>query len=311
MALKAVSTSQRFLYVRIAPSGRLKQMSICNSGTPSEFLIRLPARYKIDVFSLMEERFVVELFLSDLQVIEEPPGADSLTGGGLDDPEVLSDPDIVTYSMFIEPSNPFLSDELPVCDKAVNAVGSEQSHEPFQDFPSFVPIGVAPLWKKAENQRKRYPFIGYSQHEDVDVERSELPVGTVHAQHKTDLDRQQREYHPCDHIEVKRILGKESLKPSEVGILVHRGWHGICQLMEADCLHHTERMKKICHELYTRQIHCLPKMLLHNREDLVNFDQVLGISSFHGEKSPNFSFKLLNFRDFCKFNQLKIKCLTA
>ena len=60
-----------------------------------------------------------------------------------------------------------------------------------------------------------------------------------------------------------------------------------------------------------RQPCTLSKMFLHNREDLVNFDQVLGISSFHGEKSPNFSFKLLNFRDFSKFNRLKIKCLTA
>ncbi len=33
-----------FLYVKIASSGRLKHMRICNSGTPSEFLIRLPAR---------------------------------------------------------------------------------------------------------------------------------------------------------------------------------------------------------------------------------------------------------------------------
>jgi len=38
----------------------------------------------------------------------------------------------------------------------------------------------------------------------------------------------------------------------------------------------------------------------HNREDLVNFDQVLGISSFYGKKSPNFSLKLLILRDFCK-----------
>ncbi len=44
MALKAVSISHRFLYVKIAPSGRLKHIRICNSGTPSEFLIRLPAR---------------------------------------------------------------------------------------------------------------------------------------------------------------------------------------------------------------------------------------------------------------------------
>ena len=168
-----------------------------------------PAACKIDVFSLMEERFVVELFLSDLQVIEEPPGADSLTGGRRDDPEVLSDPDIVTYSMFIGPSNPFLSDELPVCDKAVNAVGSAQSHEPFQDFPSFVPIGAAPLWKQAENQRKRYPFIGYSLHKDVDVERSDLPVGTVHAQHKTDLDRQQKNGYSKFEVESSAFLSEK------------------------------------------------------------------------------------------------------
>ncbi len=75
--------------------------------------------------------------------------------------------------------------------------------------------------------------------------------------------------------------------------------------------HHTECMEQQRHKFYACQIHTLTKVLLHNREDLVNFDQVLGISSFHGEKSPNFSFKLLNFRGFYKFNRLKIKCLTA
>ena len=53
------------------------------------------------------------------------------------------------------------------------------------------------------------------------------------------------------------------------------------------------------------------KMLLHNREDLVNFDQVLGISSFHEKKRPNFSFKLLIFKNFTKFYHLKIKYLTT
>lgn len=37
----------------------------------------------------------------------------------------------------------------------------------------------------------------------------------------------------------------------------------------------------------------------------------LWFSNFHGEKSANFSFKLLIFRDFCKHNQLKFRCLTA
>ncbi len=39
-------------------------------------------------------------------------------------------------------------------------------------------------------------------------------------------------------------------------------------------------------------------MLLHNLEDLVNFNQVLVISSFYEKKRPNFSFKTLNFMFF-------------
>ena len=33
-----------FFYVEIPSSGLLKQMRICNSAIPSEFLVRLPAR---------------------------------------------------------------------------------------------------------------------------------------------------------------------------------------------------------------------------------------------------------------------------
>lgn len=65
------------------------------------------------------------------------------------------------------------------------------------------------------------------------------------------------------------------------------------------------------HKLYTCQIHIFPKMLLHNQENLANFDRVLGISSFHVKKQRNFTFKSLNFRDFYKINRLEIKCLTA
>ena len=39
-------------------------------------------------------------------------------------------------------------------------------------------------------------------------------------------------------------------------------------------------------------------LILHLPVEPAVFDQVLGISSFHGEKSPNFSFKLLIFRGF-------------
>ncbi len=64
-------------------------------------------------------------------------------------------------------------------------------------------------------------------------------------------------------------------------------------------------MDNICHLLYIDKIHCFSKMFLHNREDLVNFDQVLGISSFHGgicmySKPPFYIYK---------YKMLKIKYL--
>ena len=42
--------------------------------------------------------------------------------------------------------------------------------------------------------------------------------------------------------------------------------------MKTDGLHYAQRVKEQRHEFYACQIHILSKMLLHNREDLVNFD---------------------------------------
>lgn len=270
-----------------------------------------PAPGKIDIFTLMKEEFMVKLLLSHPEVIEEPPCTYPLAGGRPHNPEVLPDTDVVPDVSVVQPSDPFLSDKLPVGDQAINAVLSEKANEPLHDFPAFLPIGIAPFRKKAENQRKGDTFVCHAQHQYVDVELPELPVGTVHAQHKFRLDGQQREYHACDDVEVKGIMGKEPLQASKIGIPLHRGGHSRSQLLKTDGLHHTQRVKEHRHEFYAGQIHTLSKMLLHNRENLVNFDQVLGSSSFHGEKSPNFSFKLLISRDFCKYNQLKFRCLTA
>lgn len=82
----------------------------------------------------------------------------------------------------------------------------------------------------------------------------------------------------------RTYLAKNLLEPSEVGILVDSRRHRIGQFVEADSLHHTECMEQQRHKFYACQIHTLTKVLLHYREDLVNFDQVLRISSFHGEK---------------------------
>lgn len=270
-----------------------------------------PTARKIDILSLVEKELIVKLLVSDLEVIEEPPCTYPLTGGRLDNPEVLPDTDVIPDASVVQPSDPFLSDELPVGHQTIDAVRSEKADEPLHDFLSFLPVGIATFGEKAENQRKGNPLVCHAQHQYVNVELPELPVGTVHAQHKFRLDGQQREYHAGDNVEVKNILGEEPLKTSETGVPVYVRGHRAGQFMKTDSLHHTQRVKEQRHQLYACQIHTLSKMLLHNREDLVNFDQVLGISSFHVKKRLNFSFKLLIFRDFCKFNRLKIRCLTA
>ena len=270
-----------------------------------------PTACKIDILPLVEKEFVVELFLSDLEVIEEPPCTYPIAGGRPHNPEVLPDTDVIPDASVVKPSDPFLSNELPVSHHAIDTVLSEKADETLHDFPAFLPIGIATFREQTENQREGNPLVCHAQHQYVDVELPELPVGTVHAQHKFRLDGQQRENHAGDNVKVKNILGKEPLNPSEAGIPVHVRGHSASQFMKADCLHNTQRVEEQSHKLYASQIHTLSKMFLHNRKDLINFDQVLGISSFHVKKRLNFSFKLLIFRDFCKYNRLKFRYLTA
>ena len=89
-------------------------------------------------------------------------------------------------------------------------------------------------------------------------------VGTVHAQHKFRLDGQQREYHAGDNVEVKNILGEESLKPSDVGVSFYGCRHRIGKFVETDRLHHSQSVEEQHHELYACQIHTLSKMLLQS-----------------------------------------------
>ena len=270
-----------------------------------------PAACKIDILAFVKKKLVVEFLLSDFEIVEQPPRANSLTCGRLYNPEVLPDTDIISDAIAVEPSNPFLSDELSVSDQTIDTVMSEKSDEPLHDFLTFFPVGIAPFREKTENQRESNSLVCHAQHQYVDVEIPELPVGTVHAQDKTCLDWEQREDHTGDNVKIKNILGEESLNTSQAGVPVHVCGHRASQFMKTDSLHHTKCVEEQRHKLYACQIHILSKMLLHNREDLVNFDQVLGISSFHEKKRRNFSFKLLNFRDFYKYNHLKIRCLTA
>ena len=148
---------------------------------------------------------MVKLLRPDPEVIEEPPCTNPLTGGRLDNPEVLPDTDVIPDASVAQPSDPFLSDELPVGHQAIDTVLSEKADEPLHDFLTFLPIGIAAFREKTENQRESNPLVCHAQHQYVDIELPELPVGTVHAQHKFRLDWKQREYHAGDNVKVKDL----------------------------------------------------------------------------------------------------------
>ena len=148
-------------------------------------------------------------------------------------------------------------------------------------------------------------------YEDVDVEITELPVCTVHAQHQPCLDGKQRVYHLRHKVKVEGVLGYESLNAAKVGVPFNRGWHCRREFMEAYGLYYTQGMEHESHKLYAGQIHRFPKMFLHNRKDLVNFAQVLKVSCLHTKKRSNFSLKILILRDFRKYKHLIIRHITT
>ena len=135
---------------------------------------------KIDILTFVKKELREELLLADLQIIEQPPRLDSLTGGRLDNPEVLTYPDVIPNTTAVKPSSPFLSDEPSVSDQTIDTVLSEKSDETFHNLLPFFPVGIATFREKTEYQREGNPFIGDAQHENVDIELSELPVGAIH-----------------------------------------------------------------------------------------------------------------------------------
>lgn len=96
------------------------------------------------------------------------------------------------------------------------------------------------------------------------------------------------ENHPYDEIESQSVLGEKSLRSAHVGITLYGCRHVSRQFLETDSLNHAESRDDICNQLYSVKIHRFSKMFLHDRENLVNFDQVLGISNFYGEKRLTF-----------------------
>ncbi len=113
-------------------------------------------------------------------------------------------------------------------------------------------------------------------------------ANTIHL-NKSPFHRDQS-YDAGYEIKVKNTLSKETMNPSETETHLYGSGYGCCQFMETDRLNHTQRIEEQRHKFYAKQIQTMTKMLLHNREDLINFDQALGSCNFQGflqKKSDN------------------------
>lgn len=137
---------------------------------------------EIDILPLVQKELVVEFLLSDFEGIKEPPCSDSFSCGGLYNPNVLPDTDVVSNPIVVEPANPLLADKLAVGHKTIDAVMSKKSDESLHYSLAFLPIGIASLVQKTKQQWKGNALVGDAEGEYIDVELSELPVGAVHTQ---------------------------------------------------------------------------------------------------------------------------------
>lgn len=81
---------------------------------------------------------------------------------GIFHPEVVADADMVLDSTVVKPFEPFVTDELPVCDQAFDAVASKQSNEPLHDIDSLLIVGVPAFGQEPEQGWERHMIIRYA-----------------------------------------------------------------------------------------------------------------------------------------------------
>ena len=99
---------------------------------------------------------------------------------------------MILDGVIVEPLEPFEPDELTVSDKAFDAAPAEQADEPLHDINPFLVIGVPPFGQQPEQDGERHVVVRYAQHQCVDIEFSQLPVGAVHRERVWAVERYAR-----------------------------------------------------------------------------------------------------------------------
>ena len=148
-------------------------------------------------------------------------------------------------------------------------------------------VGIAAFVRHGEKQRKCNAPVCHSKHKDIDVDLTEFPVGAIEVQNQLCLGWQKCKYHFGDKVE--SIFCKKPLQAAQVGITFNTRRHRRSYLVQADGLHNAKSVKNKRKQFYAGQIHYRAKMLLHNRDDLINFVAVPGsCCNFHGKSGQTF-----------------------
>lgn len=85
------------------------------------------------------------------------------TCSGIFSPEVVTDADMVLDRVVVEQLELFVTDELPVCDQAFDAVTTKQADEPLHDIDSLLTVGVPAFGQEPEQDWERHMIIRYAQ----------------------------------------------------------------------------------------------------------------------------------------------------
>ena len=238
----------------------------------------------IDIFPFEEKQLVVDTLLSELEPVKQMPSPYIQAGFGIAQPKILLDSQVVSDASIVELLDPLLADKLSVGNEGIDTLGAEQSYKSINQLRPFFPVGIAVFVEHGKEQRKGNTLVSDTKHKDIDVDLTEFPVGAVKAQDQPCLDGQKSKYHFGDKVKVEGISGKKPLQAAQVGITFNTRRHRRSYLVQADGLHNAKSVKNKRKQFYASQIHYRAKMLLHNRDDLINFVTVPGsCRNFHGK----------------------------
>lgn len=144
-------------------------------------------------------------------MVENPGHLHLSAAFGVESPEVIPYSDVVSYPVVVKPSDPSLTDELPVGQQAVDGFPSEEADVVLHEVDALLGVGGSLFGQHGEQQRIGDAIVDNGEHEDVDVSLAELPVGAVNGQTVLLFLRQLLEDEFCDKVLTDRMFGEKPL----------------------------------------------------------------------------------------------------